>query len=121
MCELVVLVQVVVKTLANGWTDAVVVNGIFEVPGLAVSDVIGDLIELVVLHVSVVGWLRALLRLLFTSTSARSPSELDRPRGLRHSDGGLDSCIFRRRRISARSSRWKASNCAWSTTSAILR
>ena len=100
---------VVVKTLGIGLTDAVVVDGIFEVPGVAVSDINGDLREFVV-NVSVAGWFRALLRPLFTSTSARSPSELDRPRGLRHSDEGLDSCIFRRRRISARSCRWKASS-----------
>ena len=96
---------VVVKTLGIGLTDAVVVDGIFEVPGVAVSDITGDLKELVVI-VSVAGWFRALLRPLLTSTSARSPSELDRPRGLRHSDDGLDdSCILRRRRISARSCR----------------
>ena len=118
VCEEVVLVLVVVKTLGIGLTDAVVVDGIFEV--YAVSDINGDLRELVV-HVSVAGWFRALLRPLFTSTSARSPSELDRPRGLRHSDEGLDSCIFRRRRISARSCRWKASSWPWSTTSAIPR
>ena len=109
MCEEVVLVHVVVKTLGIGLTDAVVVDGMFEMPGVAVSDITGDLKELVVI-VSVAGWFRALLRPLLTSTSTRSPSELDRPRGLRHSDDGLDSCIFRRRRISARSCRMKASS-----------
>ena len=105
VCEEVVLVLVVVKTLGIGLTDAVVVDGMLEVPGLAVSDITGDLREFVV-HVFISGWFRALLRPLLISTSARSPSELDRPRGLRHSDDGLDdSCILRRRRISARSCR----------------
>ena len=95
---------VVVKILAEGWTNAVGVDGIVEVPMGAESDVIGERTVLVVLHVSIVDWLRALLRPRFTSTSTRSPSEL--LLGLRHSDDCLDdSCILRRRRISARSSR----------------
>ena len=105
LCELVVLVLVVVKTLGMGLTDAIVVDGIVEVLAPAVSDDIGDFTLLVVLHGLFSGWFRALLRPRFGSTSARSPSELDRSRGLRHSDEGLDSCAFRRRRISARSCR----------------
>ena len=102
MCEEVVLVLVVVKTLGIGLTDAVVVDGMLEVPGLAVSDITGDLREFVV-HVFISGWFRALLRPFLISTSTRSPSELRR--GLPHSDDRLDSCILRRRRISARSCR----------------
>jgi hypothetical protein len=91
VCEEVVLVLVVVKTLGIGLTDAVVVNGL-EVPGVMMSDVKGALNELVTLHISIAGWFRALLRPRFNSTSARSPSEEERPRGLlRLSDDGLDS------------------------------
>ena len=50
VCELVVLVLVVVKTLGMGLTDAIVVDGIVEVLAPAVSDVIGDFTLLVVLH-----------------------------------------------------------------------
>ena len=104
LCELVVLVLVVVKTLGMGLTDAIVVDGIVEVLAPAVSDDIGDFTLLVVLHGLFSGWFRALLRPRFGSTSARSPSELDRSRGLRLSDDCL-SCAFRRRRASSRSRR----------------
>ena len=90
VCELVVFALVVVKTLGIGLTDAVVVNGL-EVPGVMMSDVNGALKELVTLHISIAGWFRALLRPRLISTSVRSPSELERPRGLRLSDDGLDS------------------------------
>ena len=89
---------VVVKTLGVRLVDAVVVNGMIDEPGVAVSDITGDLKELVV-NVFISGWFRALLRPLLISTW--SPSELRR--GLLHSDDRLDSCIVRRRRISTRS------------------
>ena len=88
------------KTLGVGLNDAVVVDGMVDVPGVTVSDITGDLREFVV-HVFISGWFRALLRPLLISTSTRSPSELRR--GLLHSDDRLDSCIVRRRRISTRS------------------
>ena len=88
------------KTLGVGLNDAVVVDGMVDVPGVTVSDITGDLKEFVVL-VLFSGWFRALLRPLLISTSPLSPSELRR--GLLHSDDRLDSCIVRRRRISTRS------------------
>ena len=101
-----VLVIVVVKTLAvEGYmlSPAIVVMGMLVVVAGA-SDVIGALIDVVVLHAPVViGWSRMLFLTLLASTSVRSPSELERPRGLRDSDGDLASCNFLRRLISARS------------------
>ena len=87
-----------VKTLGVRLVDAVVVDGMIDKPGVAVSDITGDLKELVV-NVFISGWFRTLLRPLLISTW--SPSELRR--GLLHSDDRLDSCIVRRRRISTRS------------------
>ena len=63
MCELVVFVLVVVKILAEGWTNAIVDDGMFEVPMGTESDVIGERTVLVVLHVSIVDWLLSLIHI----------------------------------------------------------